>query len=126
MIFWKIGVHFGPADQDIGQAHLADYFAQRGLSRPGDRRLVVAHFQGGFLGVPYHPEQDCVYIDRNCVFGQGFFGVDRRHHHTVVDPDRGAIDDGHNPEHARTAQAAEFAQPQHDRLLPLLSHFQGE
>ncbi len=91
-----------------------------------DRAAVILHFQGGLLGIPDHPEQHGIHVHRHGILGQRLFGVERGDHHAVIDPDRGRVDDRHDPEHARAAQAVELAQAQHDRFFPLLGDFERE
>ncbi len=120
----QFGVHLGAPHQDIRQRHLPDHLAQRRLRRPGDGSLVILHLQGGFLGIPHHPEKHRIHVHRHGVLGECLLGIERRNHHTVVNPDRRGVNDWNHPEQAGTLEGAEPAQPQHHRLLPLFCHLQ--
>ena len=120
----QIRIHFIAPDQDVGQRHLPDHLAQRGLGSPGNGHLVVFHLQGGLLGVPHHPEQHRVHVHRHGIAGERLFGAEGRHHHALVHPDGDRINQRHQPEQARPAQPVELAQAQHHGLFPLARHAQ--
>ena len=106
--------------QQIAERRAADDVAQRGLRRPAHRLLVLLHFERGLLRVVDQPEQHRVDVDRHGVGRQRLLGREARGDHALIDPPRHRIDERHDPEEARAAQADVAAQPQHDRALPLL------
>ena len=42
--------------EDIRQHHATDDIAQGCLSGPGNRSLIIFHFERGFFGIPHDPE----------------------------------------------------------------------
>ena len=115
----QLGIHLGPADQDVGQHALADDLAQGGLGGPGDGGFIICNLQGGFFRIPDDPEEHRIHIHRYGVFRQGFLGREGRDHYTVVDPVGEGVNEGQQPEEAWSGQFVESAQAKDDRFLPL-------
>ena len=98
----------------------ADDVAQRGLRRPAHGLRVVLHFERGLLRVVHHPEEHGVDVDRHGVGRQRLLGGEAGRDRALIDPGRHAIDERHDPEQPRPAQADEPAEPEDDGALPLL------
>ncbi len=83
-------------------------------------RAVVLHLERRLLGVVDHPEQHRIDIDRHRVGGQRLLRRKTGRDGPLIDHRRHAIDERHDPEQPRAAQADVAAEAQHDRALPLL------
>ncbi len=105
--------------QQLDERCASDDVAQRCLRAPAHGLRVVLHLEGRLLRVVHHPEQDGIDIHRNGVRRQRLLGGKTRGDRALIDPRADDVDKRHDPEEAGTAHAAEAAEPQDDRPLPL-------
>jgi len=104
----------------------ADGFAQRGLRAHGDGLDEILNFQDRFFGVPDHPENDGIDIDRNGVAGERGFGGYAGGADALVHEAAEGIEDGEHMEPAGPAQAHVAAKAQNGHLFPLVRHLDEE
>ena len=106
--------------QHVGEHRLADHVAQRRLRGPVDRRRVVGDVERRHFRIDHLPEQHRIDVDRHGVAGQRLFRLERAGDDADVDPVGHRVDDRDDEEEPGPSSAAEAAEPQHDRALPLI------
>jgi hypothetical protein len=109
-----------PATEKVGERRAADDVAQSSLGGPADRLRVVLHFERRPLHVVNHPEEHRIDVHRNGVGSERLLGGEARGDGPLIDPGGDAIDERHDPEEARSAQADEAPEAEYHRALPLL------
>src|SRR5260221_13166076 len=103
-----------------------DGFAQAGLGAHGNGLHEILNFKNRFLGVPYQPKYDGVYIDGHGIARERGFRRHAGHANSLIDVAAERIDDGNYVEYAGTAESDITAQPQHRDFLPLVGHLERE
>ncbi len=112
--------------QQLGQLVCPDYVTQGGLCRKHDSQVEVLNFEDSFLGVPDHPETDCIDVDGNRVLCKGGFGAEIRRAYAHIDGADNAFDNRDDKERAGAFKSTEFAEPQDDGTFPLIGDFDAE
>jgi hypothetical protein len=82
--------------------------------------FYIGPIQGGLLRIHNLPKQHRIHIHRYSVFGQSFFCFERTGKNAGIYPVGNGVNKQNNHEQPGTLQRVKFAEPQDDRLAPLI------
>src|ERR1035441_7561487 len=87
-----------PSFEHVAKHCLADHIAQSRLRCPIYRALVVGNIKSGLLGIEDLPEEHCIYIDGNRVFGERLLRLERTCEDAGIDPIGDGLHERNDPE----------------------------